>query len=246
MNTSLILSDVCLEVRSNPKGIKSKFGNNRSSSEMIINNVSLTLKGGDRVALVGDNGAGKSTLLRIMGLAIPPSRGLVSASHQPTNLLGSASTGLDKMLTGLEAIRIFQVQNMIGKQSRKNFTQDVVEFCELDMKITDPIYTYSSGMQARLKFALVTALNPTILLQDENIFPSFDSTFRQKAEERLISLHKNVGIFVCASHNTRDFSTCNRLLKLSAGVIEFYKEVSPSDLRALVRSRKILSEPLSD
>jgi ABC-type polysaccharide/polyol phosphate transport system ATPase subunit len=241
MKVFLNAMNVSLIVKAPHQTVLSFFSKKNVIPQTIINNISLNLNEGDKVAVIGSNGAGKSSLLRLLGATLLPSKGSIEHSHLPTCLLGGATTGLDVMLTGLESIRIFGIQNGMNKKTIRPFRQEIIEFCSLGSRIQDPIYTYSSGMRARLRFALVTSLDPTILIQDENILPKLDIEFRKKAQERLDRLHRNVGIFVSASHNIKDLSNCNRVLKIKEGKIEFFEKINALGLKHLLETGERLN-----
>jgi ABC-2 type transport system ATP-binding protein len=161
--------------------------------------VDLEVPEGSRVGLVGANGAGKSTLLAIMAGLLPPTSGSVEVEGRVLALLGGAAEGLDQEASGRDNVVSLGVQLGETPTSMRRRIKDVTEFSGLSSRIDHPVYSYSTGMQARLRFSILTSLRPDILLLDEGLGTA-DAEFTQRADERLREFVSKAGIVVLASH----------------------------------------------
>jgi ABC-2 type transport system ATP-binding protein/lipopolysaccharide transport system ATP-binding protein len=194
----------------------------RDSHQRIVvdalSNISLSLQSGDRVALVGANGAGKSTLLRVMAGIYEPSNGTVT-SHGRISPMLEINLGIDNELNGYDNIRLRGL--ILGQDVAEieNRMPEIAEFTELGDYLDVPVRTYSSGMLARLTFAIATCFTPEILLLDEWILAG-DATFLSKAERRLEAFIEKTSIVVLASHNAEVCRRwCSKGLWLDQGTI---------------------------
>lgn len=162
--------------------------------------IDLTLEEGTRLGLVGANGAGKSTLLAVMAGLLPPTRGTVKVEGRVLALLGGAGAGLDQEASGRDNIVSMGVQLGESPARMRLQVDEVTEFSGLGSRIDHPVYSYSSGMQARLRFSILTGLRPDVLLLDEGIGTA-DAEFQTRASERLASFVGRAGVLVLASHS---------------------------------------------
>ncbi|MGV6872945.1 ABC transporter ATP-binding protein [Pseudochelatococcus sp. B33] len=181
-----------------------------------LRDVTLSLKNGDRLALVGHNGAGKSTLLRVFSGAYEPSSGSAEVVGKVASLL-DITMGMDPELTGAENIILRGVfLGMTIEEARKTIP-DVAAFSELGDYVNLPMRTYSNGMTLRLAFAISTAQAPDILLLDELISVG-DTAFAAKARDRIEAMMNRASILVLASHDAKTLRKyCNRAIMLSEG-----------------------------
>lgn len=186
-----------------------------------LEDISFYLEEGDRLGLIGHNGAGKSTLLNVLGGIYIPHKGSIQTSGKVTPLF-NPSLGMDTDDTGYENIYTIGMYYGLTKQEVTAKKEEIIEFSELGDFINLPARTYSTGMLLRLSFAIVTALDPEILLMDEGIGAG-DASFAKKATERLESFYKKIGILVIASHSDELIKQmCNKALLLEHGrVIQF-------------------------
>ena len=164
-----------------------------------LSGIDLEVPDGSRLGLVGANGAGKSTLLAIMAGVLPPTSGSVEVHGRVLALLGGASEGLDQEATGRDNIVSLGVQLGETPAAMRRRIDDVTEFSGLAARIDHPVYSYSTGMQARLRFSILTSLRPDILLLDEGLGTA-DAEFAHRADERLREFMSSAGIVVLASH----------------------------------------------
>ena len=190
-----------------------------------LNNVSFSLKNGDRLALIGHNGAGKSTLLRLLAKVYEPSAGTLSINGK-MNSLFDLMMGMDSELNGYENIILRGRIAGLSKKEAKSLIPYVEEFAELGQFMNMPIKTYSSGMQVRLAFGIITSISSEILLIDE-IINVGDAQFAKKAQAKMNKLVDQSDILVLSTH---DFNTvremCNKAIWLDHGNV---MEIGPVD-----------------
>lgn len=181
-----------------------------------LNGVSLELNAGDRLGLIGTNGAGKSTLMRIISGIYHPTTGSVDVRGSVGSLF-DMGLGIEAEATGYENIRIRGLLLGMKRSEIDAVIPEIENFTELGSYLEMPVRTYSTGMQARLTFAISTAIQPDILVLDEGIGAG-DTHFMHKAQARLETFMKSVGILVVASHSNdliRDF--CNKCIVMHRG-----------------------------
>lgn len=163
-----------------------------------LRDITLSLRHGDRVGLVGHNGAGKSTLLRLLSGIYEPTRGhaRVVGRVAPVFDLG---VGMDPEISGYENIIIRGLFLGMTRKQMEARVDEIAEFTELGDFLSMPLRTYSTGMRVRLALGVVTSIDPEILLLDEGI-GAVDAAFLNKARDRLVDLVKRSGLLVFASH----------------------------------------------
>ena len=183
-----------------------------------LQDASLTLENGDRLALIGHNGAGKTTMLRTLGGVYPPSSGKVTIEGKVSSLT-NFTMGMEPELSGYENITIRLIFMGLTFKEAQELTPKVAEFSELGDYLNLPIRTYSTGMTLRLAFAAATSIVPEILILDEMISAG-DSAFIQKARAKTLEFIGCANIMVLASH---DFTLleeyCNKAIWMHQGRI---------------------------
>jgi ABC-2 type transport system ATP-binding protein/lipopolysaccharide transport system ATP-binding protein len=182
-----------------------------------LREVSLDLRDGDRLALVGRNGAGKTTLLRTLAGNYDPQRGRVRREGSVSSMTDLIA-GMDIDATGSENILMRCVFLGLSYREARRLRPGIEEFTELGNFLSLPIRTYSTGMLVRLGFAATTAIQPDILIMDE-LIGAGDAAFAARAEARLHEYICRARILVLASHNAgilRQF--CNKGLLLRGGL----------------------------
>ena len=183
-----------------------------------LEDVSLSIQGGEHVGLIGRNGAGKTTLMRVLTRVIMPRTGGVyvdSAKHiVPLLELG---IGFQGDLTGRENCFLAGILMGYSKKEMGERIPGIIEFSELGEFFDEPVKTYSSGMYARLAFALATDVRPEVLLVDE-VFGVGDEFFMRKCIVRMQHLMRSGTTTIFVSHNL-DFlvTQCQRLIWLENG-----------------------------
>lgn len=192
----------------------------RKIRNRIIDDVTLTLRAADSLAIVGPNGAGKTTLLRCIAGLYQPTRGRISVKGRVVSLI-NWTTGLDMEETGVENLYALGYFLGLGRPEIKIKLEEVIEFSGLGEFIYEPLYTYSAGMVTRLAFALATSVESEILLLDEGIAAG-DAEFQGRAQARVQRLLTSARVVVVATHAS-DFARlyCNRGIYLSSGLVRF-------------------------
>lgn len=182
-----------------------------------LKGVSFTAYENDSVGVIGTNGSGKSTLMRaIVGLT-PTSKGAIYASARPSML--GVGAALLKDLSGERNVMLGGLALGFTKHEMEAQFDDIVDFAGLREFIEYPMRTYSSGMTARLKFAIATAQDHEILIVDEALAVG-DKNFRIRSEARIREIRDNAGTVFLVSHSMQSIrDTCNRVLWLDKGTL---------------------------
>jgi ABC-2 type transport system ATP-binding protein len=189
-----------------------------------IDGLSLSLREGDRLGIMGHNGAGKTTLLRALAGVYEPTRGEIIVSGSITPMF-SLSEGMDPDATGYENVWLRSAVLGFGHDFTARHIDDIAEFSELGDYLDMPVRTYSSGMFVRLGFAIATSLDPQILIMDEMIGAG-DAKFFTRAELRLKQMIERTGILVVATHSPEILRKwCNKGLLLNRGKLVHLGEV---------------------
>ena len=181
-----------------------------------LHDITLSLRTGDRVALVGHNGAGKSTLLRLLAGIYEPTRGAARIDGKIAPVFDLA-VGMDPEISGMENIMIRGLFLGMPRKEMEKRVDDIAEFTELGDYLQMPLRTYSTGMRVRLALGIVTSIDPEILILDEGI-GAVDAAFMVKARDRLVDLVKRSGMLVFASHSDELlFELCNTAIWMDEG-----------------------------
>jgi len=182
-----------------------------------LKGVSFTAYENDSIGVIGTNGSGKSTLMRaIVGLT-PTSQGSIYAASRPS-LLG-VGAALIKDLSGERNVILGGLALGLTLDEVEAKYDDIVEFSGIRDFIELPMRTYSSGMTARLKFAIATARTHEILIVDEALAVG-DQKFRNRSEARIREIRDNAGTVFLVSHSMRSIrDTCNRVVWIEKGVL---------------------------
>ncbi len=183
-----------------------------------LRDVDLTVRRGESLGIIGRNGAGKSTLLKVISRVLKPTEGtaVVNGSLAPILELGS---GFDFELTGLENVYLNGLLLGHTRREVESSVEEIVDFSGLGDFIRSPIRNYSTGMLARLGFAIATAWIPEILILDE-ILSVGDVTFTEKCEKRLQRFHDAGTTILLVSHEAKAILTnCTRCVWLDDGRI---------------------------
>ena len=207
------------------------FPKQRSALKMLINrflrkkdrftalkNVSLTVKKGEVLGIIGKNGSGKSTLLRIISGIYPPDEGNCKVAGS-ISLLAGLGTGFSGHQTGRENAILYG--SILGHKEEVMISKlpEIIDFSELGPFIDEPVRTYSSGMKARLGLAVASAIHPDILLIDE-VLGVGDPQFKEKSKKRILDLVKSTGTVVLVSHSFGLMKEiCDRLVFIHKGKI---------------------------
>lgn len=190
-----------------------------------LENISLTLNPGDKLALLGHNGAGKTTLLRVMAGLYAPTQGRVTTSGRVVPLL-NLSFGMDMEATGYDNIWIRGLYLGMSRAEIKRKINVIALFSDLEDFLHLPMRTYSSGMRARLAFAISTHVDADVLLLDE-VIATGDASFFHKARQQLEVVADGSSILVLASHSNKVLrELCNKGLLLEHGKIKAFGQLN--------------------
>ena len=181
-----------------------------------LSDVSFELERGDRLGILGFNGAGKSTLLKVIAGVFKPTIGTVEREGVLAPLI-ELGAGFDPQYTGMENIYLYGACLGYSHKFIDEKLDQIIEFSELKDFIDVPLKNYSSGMKARLGFAIATIVEPDMLILDE-VLSVGDAKFKKKSENKLMSLlDKNVTVLF-VSHNTEQVrKLCNKAIILEKG-----------------------------
>jgi lipopolysaccharide transport system ATP-binding protein len=192
----------------------------RRSHETLwaLRDLSLTIRDGEVVGLIGHNGAGKSTLLKILSRITEPSEGWAEVTGRTGSLL-EVGTGFHPELTGRENIFLNgAILGMRRAEIRRRF-DEIVEFAEMGRFLDTPVKRYSSGMSVRLAFSVAAHLEPEILLVDE-VLAVGDASFQRRSLARMSEVAKEGRTVVFVSHNLAIIrALCDRGILLDQGQI---------------------------
>ncbi|MGI9093013.1 MAG: ABC transporter ATP-binding protein [Mycobacteriales bacterium] len=199
----------------------------RSGPEVVaVDGVSLIAREGEVIGLVGRNGSGKSTLLRTIAGLMRPSSGIVYTSDKPS-LLG-VNAALMPDLSGQRNVVLGCLALGMSRKEVQAHYDDIVELAGIGSHMGFPMRTYSTGMGARLRFAIATAATPRVLLIDEALNAG-DAEFRKRGEERINSMREQAGTVFLVSHGLPIIrATCTRAIWLERGQI--LREGDPDDV----------------
>ena len=194
---------------------------NSGSNRVVVralDSVSLTVRHGDQLGIIGHNGAGKSTMLRIFAGIYEPSQGSISIDGRVSPLF-STSPGLDLDDTGYENIVTCGLLLGMSRDEISRKLPEIEAFSELSDYLALPARTYSTGMLVRLGFAIATSIEPEILLLDEELGAG-DARFAARAAKQVETLIERSSIVVLASQSEDLIRRiCNRAILLDHGRI---------------------------
>ncbi len=195
-----------------------------------LREVSFRLVNGESLAVIGPNGAGKSTLLQALAGIIMPSEGSIDVRGQISSLL-TLGAGFDQELNGRDNILLAGAFLGIDDGEMRRRMDSIVEFADIGQFIDAPVKTYSTGMRARLGFAIATFVDPDILLLDE-VLATGDQAFRAKSKQRVLEIAANAKAVVLVTHDMSWVAEfCNRALLLERGHV--IAEGDPAEVVAI-------------
>lgn len=195
-----------------------KFNDYNNGSVHAIDDVSISLKDGDRLAIIGHNGAGKSSLLKLIAGIYPPTIGIRKVDGTISSMFELA-TGFEMEQNGWNNIYLRGL--MLGQKPEeiKSKMKEIAEFSELGSFLNMPVKYYSSGMFIRLAFSVSTAIEPDILLLDE-VIAAGDAGFLEKANRRMNEMVSTSKILVYVTHNMQSaIDMCNQCVWMERGHI---------------------------
>ena len=195
------------------------FSINKKQKREVLKGISLKIKKGEVVALIGTNGSGKSTLLKLLTKIIYPNKGRIETNGKLTSLL-ELGAGFHPDFSGRENIYFNASIFGLTKKEIDSRLEDIIEFSELKDFIDSPVRTYSSGMYMRLAFSVAINVDADILLIDE-ILSVGDEHFQNKCFEKMLELKKQGKTMVFVTHSMGTVKKlCNRAIWLKDGLIK--------------------------
>jgi ABC-type polysaccharide/polyol phosphate transport system ATPase subunit len=198
--------------------IRAAKGQHRASFFYSLRDVSLSVRHGEAVGIVGANGAGKSTLLRVAAGIIPPSEG-VAISRGTIAPVMELGTGFEAELSGRENIFFNAALLGFSRAYMRSRVDEIIAFSGLEPFIDAPLRTYSNGMNARLAFAIATATDAETVLLDE-VLAVGDEAFRARCAARIERFVSKGATVVVVSHDLEPLEKfCTRALWVSEGSI---------------------------
>lgn len=191
----------------------------RESEFWAVRDVSLSVRRGECLALIGRNGAGKTTLLRMLTGLIRPDYGRIEMRGAVGAMI-ALGAGMKDILTGRDNILAMAALRGMNRKEARAKVDEIIDFAELREAIDAPLQSYSSGMRVRLNFAIASAMDPDILLLDE-VLAVGDAAFRNKCYRRISDLRRRTAV-VFVSHNMEQVARiCTHAVVMSAGRVVF-------------------------
>lgn len=201
----------------------------------VLNDITLTVRAGDRLGIIGSNGAGKSTLLKTISKIYTPESGQINVYGSLVPLL-EIGAGFHPEFTGRENIHLNGAILGHAEEELDSVEAEVIKFAEIENFADTAVKYYSTGMYMRLAFALATSIKPEILILDE-VFAGGDVGFMQKAKARLNSLIDKASVIMLVSHSEDlILEMCNRVVWLEGGKIR--ADGDPASILRLYNSYK--------
>ena len=193
----------------------------KPARKLVLDKVSLVVQAGERVGIIGANGSGKSTMLKLICGILRPTDGTVRIRGQISPLI-ELGAGFDPEMSVVENIVLYGILLGFSKTEMVARVPYVLEFAELQDYATTPVKALSSGMVARLGFAVATDVKPDILILDE-VLAVGDASFKQKCTQRMEQLwgDRNTTVLL-VSHTLEEIKkSCDRAIWLDRGKIRF-------------------------
>lgn len=197
-----------------------KIYRTRSGPHRVLENVSLTIQPGDKIGVLGPNGAGKSTLVRIISGAEAPTRGKITRGMSISWPMGFVG-GFQSSLTGYDNFKF--ICRIYGENPQSLFPF-VADFSELDHFLREPVRTYSSGMRARLAFAISMAIDFDCLIIDEVIAVG-DKHFQEKSRRALLEERRDRTMVIITHEMHFIHENCNLVYVVRGGALHRFDDI---------------------
>lgn len=206
---------------------------NKGETFMALDGVSVTVKKGERVGIIGHNGAGKSTLLKLISRITAPTGGSISMNGRVASML-EVGTGFHPELTGRENIYMNGAILGMTRKEIDSKIEDIIEFSECREFIDTPVKRYSSGMYVKLAFSVAAHLDSEIMIMDE-VLAVGDAQFQKKCLDKMSAVSMEEGrTILYVSHNMNTVKQlCDRVVMLDHGKVVFDGDVDEGVSRYL-------------
>ncbi|MEA5535820.1 ABC transporter ATP-binding protein [Crocosphaera sp. XPORK-15E] len=190
------------------------------SKKLILDKIDLTVNCGEKIGIIGSNGSGKSTLLKVITGILQPSSGQIRVKGEIAPLI-ELGAGFDGELSVIDNIILYGVMLGFSRQEMKGRVGSILDFADLTDYELSPVKALSSGMTARLGFAIATDVEPDILILDE-VLSVGDESFKNKCQKRMDKLWGNNTTILVVSHGLEFIQqSCDRAIWLDRGKIRF-------------------------
>lgn len=190
------------------------------SKKLILNNIDFSVNSGEKVGIIGANGSGKSTLLKVICGILKPTKGKIQVKGDIAPLI-ELGAGFDPDLTVADNIILYGVMLGFSRREMKYRVREILDFAELEEYALAPVKSLSSGMSARLGFAIATDVEPDILILDE-VLSVGDEHFKNKCQQRMNKLWDHDTTILVVSHGLEFIEkSCERAIWLDRGNIRF-------------------------
>ena len=197
----------------------------KPSRRCVLDNISLVIEAGEKVGIIGSNGSGKSTLLKVICNILEPTSGKVRVKGNIAPLI-ELGAGFDSDMSVVENIILYGVMLGFAEQEMRRRIPEILEFAELEDYISVPVKALSSGMVARLGFAIATDIQPDILILDE-VLSVGDESFRNKSKQRIEKFWQDHATILLVSHDLEFVrKSCECVIWMEHGEIRLVGESS--------------------
>lgn len=198
---------------------------NSEAYKVVLNDISLSINQGERLAIIGRNGAGKSTLLKIISRILLPDSGTLSVRGTISSLL-ELGVGFHPELSGADNIYFYGALMGKNRAQVREVYDEICDFADIGNYIQQPVKTYSSGMYQRLAFSCAFAMQPSILIADEGLSVG-DFLFQQKCFDRIDEIVAKGTTFLMVAHSARQVQRiATRGIWLENGRIEMDGDIN--------------------
>jgi ABC-2 type transport system ATP-binding protein len=192
----------------------------KPAKKLVLNEINFAIDRGEKLGIIGSNGSGKSTLLKLISGILKPTTGSIRVKGEIAPLI-ELGAGFDVELSVIDNITLYGVMLGFSRQQMQERTKGILEFAELEDYAIYPVKGLSSGMAARLGFAIATDINPDILILDE-VLSVGDERFKQKCQQRMKQFWQgNVTVLLVSHSMDLIQESCDRVIWLEKGKIKF-------------------------
>jgi ABC-type polysaccharide/polyol phosphate transport system ATPase subunit len=192
----------------------------KPTKKLILDNLDLVVNAGEKIGIIGSNGSGKSTLLKVISGILKPTKGSLRVRGDIAPLI-ELGAGFDPYLSVKDNIILYGVMLGFSRQEMKTRVASILDFAELQDYSFAPVKSLSSGMSARLGFAIATDVKPDILILDE-VLSVGDESFKHKCQARMDKLWDQHTTILVVSHGLEFIQeSCERAIWLERGRIRF-------------------------
>ncbi|MBE9236225.1 ABC transporter ATP-binding protein [Anabaena aphanizomenioides LEGE 00250] len=189
------------------------------AKKLVLDNIDLVVDKGEKIGIIGANGSGKSTLLKVISGILQPTSGTVRVRGQVAPLI-ELGAGFDPEISVMDNILLYGVLLGFSRSEMKARSRSILEFAELQDYALVPVKGLSSGMVARLGFAIATDVQPDVLILDE-VLSVGDESFKNKCKQRMDSFWNGETTVLVVSHDLEFVKhSCDKAILLSKGNIQ--------------------------